>query len=279
MKQIFDNISVKCSKLVTNTYSTSFSIGISLLNKSITEPIYSIYGFVRLADEIVDSFHGHDREKLLKEFIASTDQAIENKISLNPILNSFQKTVHTYDIEKELIDCFFKSMKMDLEQIDYTTQKYKEYITGSAEVVGLMCLRVFCVGDDKKYQELKDDAMSLGSAFQKINFLRDMQADYNNLGRMYFPNVNYEQFDQNAKLAIEQDIQKDFDAGLRGIKRLPKKARLGVYIAYVYYYSLFKKIMNIPPTLLQTQRIRISNRRKYALFASGYIKHRLNIIS
>lgn len=279
MKQIFDNISVKCSKLVTNTYSTSFSIGISLLNKSITEPIYSIYGFVRLADEIVDSFHGHDREKLLKEFIASTDQAIENKISLNPILNSFQKTAHTYNIEKELIDCFFKSMKMDLEQIDYTTQKYKEYITGSAEVVGLMCLRVFCVGDDKKYQELKDDAMSLGSAFQKINFLRDMQADYNNLGRMYFPNVNYEQFDQNAKLAIEQDIQKDFDAGLRGIKRLPKKARLGVYIAYVYYYSLFKKIMNIPPTLLQTQRIRISNRRKYALFASGYIKHRLNIIS
>ncbi|MEX0811656.1 MAG: phytoene/squalene synthase family protein [Chitinophagales bacterium] len=279
MKQIFDNVSVRCSKLVTNTYSTSFSIGISLLNSSITEPIYSIYGFVRLADEIVDSFHGHDRAKLLQEFIDSTDQAISNKISLNPILNSFQKTVHKYNIEQELIDCFFKSMKMDLKPMDFNTERYKDYITGSAEVVGLMCLRVFCVGDEKQYQELKADAMSLGAAFQKINFLRDMQSDYNNLGRMYFPDVDYDHFDQNAKLAIEQDIQKDFDAGLRGIKRLPKKARLGVYIAYVYYYSLFKKIMNIPPTILQTQRIRISNRRKYALFASGYIKHQLNYLS
>jgi phytoene synthase len=279
MKQIFDKVSVKCSKLVTNTYSTSFSIGISLLNSSITEPIYSIYGFVRLADEIVDSFHGYEKAKLLDEFIADTQKAIDRKISLNPILNGFQETVHEYKIEQDLIDCFFKSMKMDLEPVDYNTDTYKTYITGSAEVVGLMCLRVFCKGDNKLYQELKDDAIALGSAFQKINFLRDMHSDYTNLGRMYFPDVDYDHFDQNAKLAIEQDIQKDFSAGLRGIKRLPKKARLGVYIAYVYYYSLFKKIMNIPPTSLLSQRIRISNRRKYALFASGYIKHQLNILS
>lgn len=279
MKQIFDKVSNRCSKLVTNTYSTSFSIGISLLNSSITEPIYAIYGYVRLADEIVDSFHGYDKAKLLDELVDSTNLAIERKVSLNPILNSFQKTVHEYNIEQELIDCFIKSMRMDLESVDYNTEKYKTYITGSAEVVGLMCLRVFCKGDDALYQELKADAMALGSAFQKINFLRDMHSDYNNLGRMYFPNVDYEHFDQNAKKAIEQDIQKDFSAGLRGIKRLPKKARLGVYIAYVYYYSLFKKIINIPPTILQTERIRISNRRKYALFASGYIRHQLNILS
>lgn len=279
MKQIFDKVSAKSSKLVTNSYSTSFSIGIKLLSSSITEPIYAIYGYVRLADEIVDSFHGYDKELLLDEFIHSTELAIERRISLNPILNSFQKAVHQYNIEKELIDCFFKSMRMDLEPLNYDTKNYKTYITGSAEVVGLMCLRVFCDGEEKQYNSLKADARALGSAFQKINFLRDMHSDYVNLGRMYFPNVDYNQFDANAKSAIEQDIQKDFSAGLNGIKRLPKKARLGVYIAYVYYYALFKKIINIPPANLQNQRVRISNRRKYALFASGYIKHQLNILS
>lgn len=278
MKAIFDNVSKKASKMVTRQYSTSFSLGIQFLNKDFHEPIYGIYGFVRFADEIVDSFHDFDKPVLLEEFKKETYLSIERGISLNPILNSFQKTVNDFGIEKELIDTFLKSMEMDLVKKDYTEEGYKEYILGSAEVVGLMCLRVFTEGNKELYDKLKPYAMSLGSAFQKINFLRDLNADYLGMGRIYFPNVNMQELNEETKAAIEKDIEADFDMGLQGIKMLPKKARLGVYVAYIYYRSLFNKIKKLKASHILEERIRIPNPQKVALFAGSYLRNSLNIL-
>ncbi|MFL5763232.1 MAG: phytoene/squalene synthase family protein [Bacteroidia bacterium] len=278
MKDLYNDVAYKCSRLVTNSYSTSFSLGVSLLHRDFVFPIHAIYGFVRFADEIVDTFHTSNKKELLGRFIKDTHDAISDGISLNPILHSFQDTVNKYNIEKELIDTFLKSMEMDLDRNSHNQGSYEQYILGSAEVVGLMCLRIFVEGDEKKYLELKHDAMKLGSAFQKINFLRDLKADYHILGRAYFPGFDIKNFNAETKKEIEADIQKDFDAGLRGIKKLPRKARLGVYLAYIYYMSLFKKIRNTSPEEVLNARIRISDPRKYMLFMGSYFRHRLNLI-
>lgn len=275
---LYNEVSYKCSKLVTNSYSTSFSLGVSLLHKDFVMPIHAIYGFVRFADEIVDTFHTSNKRELLDRFVKDTHDAIKDKISLNPILHSFQDTVNKYNIDIELINTFLRSMEMDLDKNKYNQAGYEEYILGSAEVVGLMCLKIFVEGDEKEYQRLKHDAMKLGSAFQKINFLRDLKADVHTLGRAYFPGFDPNNFNATTKKEIEADIQKDFDAGLRGIKELPRKARLGVYLAYIYYISLFKKIQNTAPEKVMHTRIRISDSKKYMLFMGSYFKHQLNII-
>ena len=278
MKEFFDNLSSEMSELTTKRYSTSFSLGISLLHKDLHKPIYSIYGFVRFADEIVDSFHGFDKEKLLIDFKAQTYLAISDKISLNPILNSFQWAVNTFNIPLDLIETFLRSMEMDLEKQAYDKAGYDEYILGSAEVVGLMCLCVFVEGDEEKYKELKPAAMKLGSAFQKINFLRDLSTDYQELGRTYFPGLSMQEFDAQIKSTIEEDIEIDFKAGFEGIKNLPKKARLGVYLAYCYYFKLFKKIKATPIEKILKERIRIPNTKKIRILMSSYLKNRFNRI-
>jgi phytoene/squalene synthetase len=277
-KNLFDEVSIGASRLTTNKYSTSFSLGIRCLERGLRDPIYSIYGFVRFADEIVDTFHHFDKPTLLNRFKEDTYRAIEEKISLNPILNSFQHTVNEYFIEKPLIDLFFRSMEMDLQEKKYDRQGYEEYILGSAEVVGLMCLRVFCKGNEADYQLLKPYAMKLGAAFQKINFLRDLNADYEGMGRTYFPSLSMQEFNAHTKQQIEQDIAADFDVGYEGIKKLPRHARFGVYIAYLYYRALFNKIRNTPPEHVMKTRIRIRNRHKLSLLAFSFVKHRLNLI-
>ena len=259
MKHIFDLISKKSSKLTTVTYSTSFSLGIKVFNKKYHDPIYAIYGFVRFGDEIVDSFHGFDKRKLLKKFEADTYEAIEDGISLNPILNNFQWVVNKYQIDHELIHLFLRSMEMDLDQKAYDLKSFKEYIVGSAEVVGLMCLQVFVEGDKKRYEELKPAAMALGSAFQKVNFLRDLNADKNILGRSYFPNIDVASLDEDTKEQIIADIETDFKQAYEGLKQLPKGARLGVYVAYIYYLSLLRKIKRTQASVIMKQRVRIPN--------------------
>ncbi len=278
MKDLYNDVSYKCSKLVTKSYSTSFSLGVSLLHRDFIMPVHAIYGFVRFADEIVDTFHTNNKRELLDRFKKDTHDAIRDRISLNPILHSFQDTVNKNNIDIELIDTFLRSMEMDLDKNNYNQAGYEEYILGSAEVVGLMCLKIFVEGDEKMYLKLKPDAMKLGSAFQKINFLRDIKADVHTLGRAYFPGFEIENFNVGTKKEIETDIQKDFDAGLRGIKELPKKARLGVYLAYIYYISLFRKIKNTCPDKIMNTRIRISNSKKYMLFVGSYFKHQFNLI-
>jgi len=278
MKELFDMISKKSSKLTTVTYSTSFSLGIRFFSRRYHDPIYAIYGFVRFADEIVDSFHGYDKARLLERFRTDTYLAIEEKISLNPILNNFQWVVNKYGIEKELIDLFLDSMEMDLKDISYDQEKFEKYILGSAEVVGLMCLRVFCEGDDEKYKKLKPPAMRLGSAFQKINFLRDLHADFEGLGRSYFPGIDLSKFDDETKQKIEDDIALDFADGLEGIKMLPRGARFGVYMAYVYFHKLFLKIKRTRSSRIMKERIRIPNRTKYKLLVTSYLKHQLNLL-
>ena len=276
MKELFDMISRKSSKMTTVAYSTSFSLGIRFFSKRFHDPIYGVYGFVRFADEIVDSFHGYDKQKLLSRFKRDTYDAIEEKISLNPILNNFQNVVNQYKIEHELIDLFLRSMEMDLEKVEYNQQKYEEYILGSAEVVGLMCLRVFCEGDETKYYELKPSAMKLGSAFQKINFLRDLKADFHDLGRSYFPNINMKNWDENTKADIEADIEKDFADGLSGIRKLPDGARFGVYVAYVYFHELLLKIKKVKSDQLLKERVRLTNYRKYMLLLTAYLRNITN---
>ncbi|MEO6837503.1 MAG: phytoene/squalene synthase family protein [Ginsengibacter sp.] len=276
MKSLFDNLSVEVSKKTTQTYSTSFSLGIYFLNTRLRNAIYSIYGFVRLADEIVDSFEGYNQGYLLKKFKEETYDSIENKISLNPILNSFQKAVHQYDIEPDLIETFLKSMEMDLEKVDYNNEKYQQYILGSAEVVGLMCLHVFSERDMKLYEELKPFAMKLGAAFQKVNFLRDMKDDYQILGRTYFPNVDMSQFDMDTKRQIEQDIEEDFRIALLGIKKLPSSSKGGVYLAYVYYRSLFNKIKKLPAHRILNERVRINNSKKIGLMLNSLVINKMN---
>lgn len=278
MKDLFDMISKKSSKLATVTYSTSFSLGIRFFSRRFHDPIYAIYGFVRFADEIVDSFHGFDKAKLLERFKNDTRLAIDEKISLNPILNNFQWAVNKYNIEWELIEKFLNSMEMDLKDIHYDQPAFEEYILGSAEVVGLMCLRVFCEGDDEKYQRLKGPAMRLGSAFQKINFLRDLKADYKDLGRSYFPGVDLSKFNEETKKKIEDDIAIDFADGLEGIRNLPKGARFGVYMAYVYFHKLFLKIRSTRSNQIMQERIRIPNRTKYKLLFTSYLRHQFNLL-
>lgn len=279
MKALFDKVGLKCSRMVTQQYSTSFSLGIFFLSKQMHDPIYSIYGFVRFADEIVDTFHDFDKKELLNDFRKDTYKAIDQGISLNPILNSFQAVVNEYHIDKELIETFLHSMEMDLFRSTYSQENYEEYILGSAEVVGLMCLKVFVNGDQKQYETLKPYAMKLGSAFQKINFLRDLHADYIKLGRTYFPGTNIDHFDEETKKAIEADIEADFKEGLHGILNLPKEAKFGVYIAYVYFYALLKKIQNTPSNIILHQRVRISNQRKIALLLQSYFKYNLKAIA
>lgn len=277
-KQLFDKTSQKCSKAVTNAYSSSFSLAIKFLHKDFANPIHGIYGFVRFADEIVDSFHEFPKAHLLACFKEDTYRAIDQKISLNPILNSFQFVVNKFGIERELIEKFLSSMEMDLRKEEYTQEKYEEYILGSAEVVGLMCLKVFTEGNQALYDQLTPSAMKLGSAFQKINFLRDLKADYNELGRSYFPGIDVSRLDDATKSLIEADIKADFDAGFEGILKLPKKARFGVYLAYIYYTALFKKISNTPSARILEERISISKPRKASLLFGSYVRHSFNLI-
>lgn len=278
MKQLFDDISQEMSRLTTKRYSTSFSLGISFLHKDLHKPIYSIYGFVRFADEIVDSFHGFDKQKLLSDFKEETYKSISEGISLNPILNSFQWVVNKYDIPHELIETFLNSMEMDLSDHVYDKLTYDKYILGSAEVVGLMCLKIFVEGNNSEYERLKPFAMKLGSAFQKINFLRDLKADYQELGRTYFPGINMDEFNATVKKEIEADIEVDFKLGLEGIKMLPHKARFGVYMAYKYYFKLFKKIKQTQAEVILTERVRIPNRRKFRILLTSFLRHNLNLL-
>lgn len=279
MKALFDKISYRASKQVTTSYSTSFSLGILFLDKKLHSHIYAIYGFVRFADEIVDTFHGYPKERLLQDFKSQTYQAIEDGISLNPILNAFQQTVNEFQIDPDLIETFLRSMEMDLDpDREFDQDDFEDYILGSAEVVGLMCLKIFCYGGEEKYQGLRHNAMKLGSAFQKINFLRDLQADYYELGRTYFPNIDMRCFNDATKGELERDIAQDFETGYEGILQLPKKARFGVYVAYVYYYSLFQKIQATPSNVILNQRVRIPNRNKYGLLVSSYLRHSFNIL-
>ncbi|SDH81754.1 Phytoene/squalene synthetase [Chryseobacterium taeanense] len=278
MKKLFDELSYKVSKETTKQYSTSFSLGILALSSTIRNPIYAIYGYVRLADEIVDSFHDFNKEKLLKKFKEETFQALEDRISLNPILQSFQETVHEYNIDQNLIHQFLKSMEMDLQKIDYNSDLYKEYILGSAEVVGLMCLHIFVNGDRNQFENLKPYAMILGSAFQKVNFLRDMKDDYYTLGRSYFPNLDMTLFDNNIKSSIEKEIEEEFRQALIGIKMLPPSSRFGVYLAYRYYVSLFKKIKRKSAQTIMSERIRISNGAKISLMMSCYVQYKTSFL-
>lgn len=275
MKKMFDELSHQVSKATTQKYSTSFSLGIMALKPEIRPAIYAIYGYVRLADEIVDSFHDYNKSLLLQRFKSETILALEEKISLNPILNSFQEAVHTYSIDMDLIDQFLKSMEMDLKPVDYNTELYKEYILGSAEVVGLMCLKVFVNGHQDVYDELKPFAMKLGSAFQKVNFLRDLKDDYSVLGRTYFPNIDMNKFDNEVKCSIEKEIKDEFAEALIGIKKLPASSRFGVYLAYRYYLSLLKKICNTPAHQILNSRIRIANAQKISLMMSSYVQYKV----
>lgn len=278
MIDLYDSTCMECSKVITTRYSTSFSMGIRIFDKKFRAPVYAIYGFVRFADEIVDTFHDHPKAELLQRFRRETYCAIKERISLNPVLHAFQQTVHRYKIEMELIDAFLDSMEMDLHFNKYEDSLYKKYIYGSAEVVGLMCLRVFCEGDEDMYQRLKASACSLGAAFQKINFLRDMQSDFDIRGRIYFPGVDFSRFSNDDKRLIEEDIKKDFDDAYKGIVQLPKGARLGVYLAYVYYVNLFKKIRRAPAARVAKERIRVNDGRKMYLLFSSAVKNSLNLL-
>ena len=276
--KLYNDISQQCSKFTTETYSTSFSSAIKLLQPHIQQPVFNIYGFVRLADEIVDTFHEHDKRGLLQRFKQETFVSIEQKISLNPILQSFQRTVNEYSIPAELIEAFFQSMEMDLHKAEYSSDEYKTYIYGSAEVVGLMCLQVFCNGNKDQYENLKPFAQSLGAAFQKVNFLRDLKADYTQLNRTYFPDVDFTNFSVKEKLKIEQDIELDFEHAYKGIAQLPLSARFGVYVAFKYYQQLFKKIKKTRAKNILKQRISIPGYLKSMIVLNAGLKYKLNLI-
>jgi phytoene synthase len=279
MKSLFDKISYECSKNVTKSYSTSFSAAVRMLAPSIRQDIYNIYGFVRFADEIVDTFHDYDKEMLFDMFEKDLESALHNRISLNPILNSFQHTVHKYSIPENMIAAFMKSMKLDLQKTEYKSyEEYNEYIYGSADVVGLMCLKVFVSGDAVKFSELEDSAMRLGSAFQKVNFLRDLKTDYEDLNRTYFPNTDLSRLDEHSKEAIIKEIESDFEAGYQGIVNLPLEAKFGVYTAYVYYKKLLSKLKQTPSTEIKNTRIRVPDYQKFGLLAKCYVNYRLNLL-
>ena len=279
MKKLFDQVSESCSRIVTESYSTSFTLATKMLDSSIRQDIYNIYGFVRFADEIVDSFHNYDKKELLDLFEKDLKKSIVDKISLNPILNSFQKTINSYQIDYELVDSFLNSMKLDLDKKKYLTKKeFDQYVYGSADVVGLMCLKVFVKGNENQYNDLRPYAMSLGSAFQKVNFLRDLKADHDGLNRSYFPNLNIEQFDEESKQIILSEIDKDFSHALKGIFKLPSSAKFGVYTAYKYYLKLLNKLRKTPPLKIKSSRIRVPNYQKVNVLARSYVRYRLNIL-
>ncbi|MDA8734363.1 phytoene/squalene synthase family protein [Flavobacteriaceae bacterium] len=279
MKKLFDQVSESCSRIVTESYSTSFTLATKMLDSSIRQDIYNIYGFVRFADEIVDSFHDFNKEELLNLFELDLKKSIKDKISLNPILNSFQKTLNKYEIDYELVNSFLKSMKSDLNKKQYlSSEEFDEYVYGSADVVGLMCLKVFVKGDKKQYDNLKPYAMSLGSAFQKVNFLRDLKADHDGLNRSYFPNLDIDKFDEKSKTIILNEINKDFSHALKGIFLLPSSARFGVYTAYKYYLKLLNKLKNTNPLKIKSTRIRVPNYQKINVLARSYVRYRLNIL-
>lgn len=279
MKALFDTVSHQCSKAVTKSYSTSFSLATKMLAGTIRQDIYNIYGFVRFADEIVDSFHDYDKEILFNQFENDLEFALSQKISLNPILNSFQETYHKYHIDKHLVNSFMRSMRLDLHKNDYLTEnEYRDYIYGSADVVGLMCLKVFVKGDAEKFEALKESAMGLGSAFQKVNFLRDLKADYEDLSRTYFPNTDLSKLDEISKKAIIDDIESDFAKGLKGIKELPIEAKFGVFMAYRYYSQLLKKLKKTPALDIKSSRIRVPNYKKLELLTRSYVKYQLNLM-
>lgn len=274
---LYDEACFECSKLITKKYSTSFSLGIKTFDKSFRYPIYAIYGFVRYADEIVDTFHDYNQQQLIDRFSDETFRAIKEGISTNPVIHSFQQIVNQYHIDHELIRAFLQSMAMDLDNKAYDKESYQTYIYGSAEVIGLMCLRVF-TSDDVLYQSLIPKARSLGAAFQKVNFLRDVKADYTERGRTYFPGIDFNNFTEQDKLAIEAEIKHDFDEAFEGIKRLPVGTRLGVYIAYIYYLQLFKKISYTPANVILQKRIRVSDARKMSLYIKAVLQQKLNVI-
>ncbi|GAA3574513.1 phytoene/squalene synthase family protein [Snuella lapsa] len=279
MKARFDTVSYLCSKLVTNIYSTSFSLATRLLYKSIRKDIYNIYGFVRFADEIVDSFHDYDKESLFNKFSHDLELALQDRISLNPILNSFQHTFHKYAIDKEFVNAFMRSMRLDLYKTTYLTEEdFKAYIYGSADVVGLMCLKVFVKGDQQRFDDLKDAAMALGSAFQKVNFLRDLKTDHDVLNRSYFPNIDLNNLNEISKRQIIDDIERDFEIGRTGIKKLPIEAKFGVFMAYRYYKQLLKKLKKTPALQIKQTRIRVSNPKKIELLMRSYVKYQLNLM-
>lgn len=279
MKKLFDQVSESCSRIVTESYSTSFTLATKMLDSSIRQDIYNIYGFVRFADEIVDSFHNYDKKELLNLFEKDLKKSIEDKISLNPILNSFQKTIHSYQIDYELVDSFLNSMKLDLDKKKYLTKKeFDQYVYGSADVVGLMCLKVFVKGNKNQYNDLRPYAMSLGSAFQKVNFLRDLKADHDGLNRSYFPNLNIDEFDEPSKKIILDEIDKNFRHALKGIFKLPSSARFGVYTAYKYYLKLLNKLRKTHPLKIKSSRIRVPNYQKVNVLARSYVRYRLNIL-
>lgn len=278
MKSLFDTLSADISKQITRTYSTSFSLGIYFLHHRLRDHIHAIYGFVRVADEIVDSFDGYDRRRLLANFKKETWEALDKGISVHPVLNAFQETVNRFDIDRELIEAFFRSMEMDLEQVDYTYVKYQTYIFGSAEAVGLMCLHVFTEGDRQRYKLLKPYARKLGAAFQKVNFLRDIREDYHELGRVYFPQVDMTEFTERSKQQIEEEIEDDFNMALEGIRELPATSKGGVYLAYVVYRSLFRKIKRLPAGRIMNERVRINNGRKFGLMFKSHLQNKLNWI-
>ena len=275
---LFDSTCAECSRLITQRYSTSFSMGIRAFRPRFRLPIYGIYGFVRFADEIVDTFHNYPKKELFDRFTRDTYLALDDRISLNPVLQAFQQVVHRYGIDRELIDAFLRSMEMDLEQCQYDPEEYNEYIYGSAEVVGLMCLRVFTENDDAMYQRLKAPARRLGAAFQKINFLRDIKSDFDDRGRVYFPGVDFTRFTNEDKRRIEADIQSDFEAALEGIRQLPNGTRYGVYLAYKYYTQLFRKIQQAPAQRVAQQRFRVSDKRKIYLIFSSALRNQLNFL-
>ncbi len=275
---LFDETCFECSKVITQKYSTSFSLGIKVFHAKIRKPIYAVYGFVRYADEIVDTFHNYNKKKLISQFRKDAHQAIQERISFNPVLHSFQKVVHDYGIEAELMDSFLNSMEMDLEQATHQRISFNEYVYGSAEVVGLMCLRIFCKGDDEMYQKLSPTAKRLGAAFQKINFLRDLKDDFDDKGRIYFPNMEFECFDDQMKAHIEAEIKEDFDEAYIGIKALPDSCRLGVYLAYRYYLQLFKRIRSLPASTIAQTRIRVPDGEKIYLLAKAILRNQFNAI-
>ncbi|GGG35235.1 phytoene/squalene synthase family protein [Hymenobacter glacieicola] len=272
---LFTETSRACSKLITKRYSTSFTLGIRTLDRRFHLPVYSVYGFVRWADEIVDTFHEHDKAALFQDFKRQTYEALDLRISLNPVLHAFQDVVHQYGIDREFIDAFLYSMEMDLDDRSYNQSLYEKYIYGSAEVVGLMCLRIFCEGDEAQFARLRESARRLGSAFQKINFLRDIRSDYQERGRVYFPGVQYERFTDEVKQTIEADIRADFEAGYAGIVQLPRAARMGVYLAYVYYLKLFHKIRQLPAQRILGERVRVPNNTKLLLLLGSYFRYQL----
>ncbi len=279
MKSLFDKISFDCSKNVTKSYSTSFSAAVKMLAPTIRQDIYNVYGFVRFADEIVDTFHDYDKEMLFEMFEKDLESALQNKISLNPVLNSFQHTVHKYAIPQSMIIAFMNSMKLDLYKKEYTTiDEFNDYIYGSADVVGLMCLTVFVNGDEKKFGELEHAAMRLGSAFQKVNFLRDLKTDYEDLNRTYFPNTDLSQLDEHSKDAIIKEIEADFEAGFQGILKLPLEAKFGVYTAFIYYKKLLSKLKKTPSIEIKNTRIRVPDYQKIGLLAKCYVNYRLNLL-